>query len=169
MFEKLKESGWGILLSAFMILIFVIMIYGGVWLSSKLFPYLQIIFVITFLICLVVLLPMALFLRTRIYSGTWLYYSSFVFWVTLWVEGLLLTYILWGGFAVFIGLMGILMGVIPIAMLAALINGMWPELIELIALILLTFGTRYLGFRFLTSYYKAMELRELNAKISINN
>ena len=59
--------------------------------------------------------------------------------------GLLLTWMLWGGFAVMIGLFLCGVGVVPMAMLATLFSGMWLELGLLFLAIVLTFGTRILG------------------------
>jgi len=65
-----------------------------------------------------------------------------VFGATLWMEGLLLTLAIWGVGAVFIGLFLAGVGVVPIAMLATLIKGMWGPLIELVLLTIMTFGSR---------------------------
>jgi hypothetical protein len=59
--------------------------------------------------------------------------------------GLLLTWMLWGGFAVFIGLFLMGIGVVPIAMAATLFKGMWAELGLLVLAVVLTFGLRTLG------------------------
>ena len=59
--------------------------------------------------------------------------------------GLLLTLDLWGGCAAVIGLFLLGIGVVPIAMLATLFNGMWIELGLLVLAVVLTFGLRILG------------------------
>ena len=59
--------------------------------------------------------------------------------------GLLLTLALWGVLAVIIGLFLFGVGVVPIAMLATLFNGMWLELGLLFLAVILTFGCRLLG------------------------
>src|SRR5438046_9731864 len=53
---------------------------------------------------------------------------SYVFGATLWVWSLLLTYTLWGGFWLFIGLFMAGVGVVPLAMIATFFKGMWAEL-----------------------------------------
>jgi hypothetical protein len=58
------------------------------------------------------------------------------------LEGLLLTLAIWGVGAVFIGLFLAGVGVVPIAMLATLLKGMWGPLIELVLLTIMTFGSR---------------------------
>jgi len=74
-----------------------------------------------------------------------MYISSYVFGLTLWFLGLLLTYFTWGFLGVFIGLVLGGVGVVPVAMLAALINGEFFTLGILVFLTMLTFGTRALG------------------------
>lgn len=63
---------------------------------------------------------------------------------------------LWGGIAVFIGLFLLGVGVVPIAMLATLFNGMWSTLGELFLLLILTFGSRFLGI-YLVEKYEAQK------------
>ena len=61
---------------------------------------------------------------------------------------LLLTYIIWGAVAVFIGLFIAGVGVVPIAMLATAIKGEWAITGQIVLLLVLTFGSRMLGFYF---------------------
>ena len=68
--------------------------------------------------------------------------ASYVFGATLWMEGLLLTLAIWGVGAVVIGLFMAGVGVVPIAMLATLLKGMWAPLIELVVLTVMTFASR---------------------------
>lgn len=56
-----------------------------------------------------------------------------------------LTLALWGVVAVVIGLILLGVGVVPIAMLATLLNGMWAELGMLAVAVVLTYGFRTLG------------------------
>lgn len=58
------------------------------------------------------------------------------------MEGLLMTLFIWGWGGVFIGLFMGGVGVVPIAMLATLLNGVWGALIELVLLTIMTYATR---------------------------
>ena len=58
------------------------------------------------------------------------------------MEGFLITLSTWGTFAVVLGLLIAGIGVVPIAMLAALTHGEWMILLELVILTVLTFGCR---------------------------
>ncbi len=148
MWDKIKEVGLGLLvLFVFVgvILLIGLFLKGGVWLSAKVYPWLLLAFSLTLGITLFILIPLAFFQKTRKFSGNSMVISSYVFGLTLWVWGLLLTYTLWGGFAVFVGLFLLGVGVVPIAILATLIGGMWPTLGQLILLTVMTFGARFLG------------------------
>jgi len=92
-----------------------------------------------------ILVPLALIPPTRPWAGLGFFISSYLFGLTAWFMGLLLTWILWGGCAVVIGLVILGIGVVPIAMLATLLNGMWLELGLLILAVVLTYGLRVLG------------------------
>lgn len=124
----------------------VLFILGSVWLSTKVIPWLNLASEITFFVILILLLPLSIFPKTRSFAGSGMIFLSFIFGLNLWFLGLLLTYALWGAIAVIIGLFIIGIGVVPIAMLATLFNGMWKELGILFLLTFLTFGVRFLGF-----------------------
>jgi ATP-dependent protease ClpP protease subunit len=148
MWDRLKGGGAILLGIASLIAILLgiaLLINGGVYLGERIYPWLVKISGITLVVVLFLLLPLALFRRTRNFSGWGLSIASWVFGATLWVWGLLLTYQLWGGIALIIGLFLLGVGVVPIAMLATLFNGMWSTLGELLAVTALTFGLRIAG------------------------
>jgi hypothetical protein len=93
----------------------------------------------------VILTPLAIIPPTRHFAGSGFFIFSYVFGATGWCMGLLLTWVLWGGTAVLVGLFVFGIGVVPIAMLASLLNGMWVELGLLFLAVVLAFGLRILG------------------------
>lgn len=148
MWEKIKNLGWSVLgLGFFVILVLIIglFIHGGAWLGEKLYPWLVGISSLAFAALIFIFLPLSIFRKTRSFAGNCIMVTSYVFGATLWVWALLLTYYIWGGIAVFIGLFLLGIGVVPIAMFATGFKGMWPTLGELVLLTVLTFGARLLG------------------------
>jgi len=143
--EKLSNF-WGFFqVGAFIIiglLIISFFIDGMAWASAKLLPWFSVLTWFSFVIVVFILLPLAIPKKTREASSVALFIASYVFGATLWMVGLLLTMAIWGGTAVFIGLFLMGIGVVPIAMLATLINGIWWPFIELILLTIMTFGCR---------------------------
>jgi hypothetical protein len=123
----------------------VLFIVGGVAIGDKILPWLMLLSILTLGFNIVILLPLALIPPTRPWAGLGFFISSYVFGLTGWFMGLLLTWILWGGLAVVIGLLIMGIGVVPIGMLATLFNGMWAELGLLTLAVILTFGLRILG------------------------
>lgn len=97
-------------------------ILGGVWVSKHLLPWLTVISVVVFAIVIFVLLPLAIPRATRGFSSISIFIASYVFGATLWMFGLLLTYLTWGVGAVIFGLFFFGVGVVPIAMLATLLR-----------------------------------------------
>lgn len=77
--------------------------------------------------------------------------------------GLLLSWELWGPIAVIIGLFIFGIGVVPIAMLATLFNGMWIELGFLVLAIILTFGFRFFGIGLVEKAREMNEYKQGNA------
>lgn len=123
----------------------VLFIVGGVAIGEKILPWLILLSILNLYLNILILLPLALIPPTRAWAGVGFFISSYVFGLTGWFMGLLLTWILWGGLAVFIGLFIMGIGVVPIGMLATLFNGMWAELGLLFLAVVLTFGLRILG------------------------
>lgn len=101
--------------------------------------------IITFLVDLLILLPFCIFRKTKLYASIGLVCSSYIFGITLWFSGFNLTFELWGIVALIIGLAVVGLGVIPMAILATILNGLWSELILLVILGVLAYGTRILG------------------------
>jgi hypothetical protein len=122
-----------------------IFIHGGAWLSEKLYPWLAGLSFLALAFSVLALLPLAAFKETRGYSGTGFFIVSYVFGATLWVWSFLVTYALWGGFALIIGLFMAGIGVLPIALLASGVKGMWPLFGQLILVTVATFATRGFG------------------------
>ena len=123
----------------------VLFIVGGVYVGEKILPWLMALSIIAIGVCIVILPLFTLFSVTRAWAGLVFAMVSYVFGITGWFIGLLLTWMLWGGLAVLIGLFIFGVGVVPIAMLATLLKRMWPELGLLFLVVLLTFGSRFLG------------------------
>jgi hypothetical protein len=149
--ERIKGWGWSVVGFLFFIAIFfvaILFIHGGVWLADKILPLLAPISLLVLIFSILVLVPLGLFRKTRNFAGSCLYLVSFVFGITVWLEGLLDTYVLWGPFGVIVGLGLLGVGVVPVAMVLTLIKGMWPDLVELVVLVALTFGSRGLGLYF---------------------
>jgi len=147
---KSKISGIGagaltlVLIAAFLALP-VLFIIGGVWVAEKILPWLMLLSFLALAFIIVILFPLAIIRPTRPWAGLGFFISSYVFGLTGWFMGLLLTWTLWGGLAVIIGLFIFGIGVVPIAMLATLLNGMWLELAVLFMAVILTFGLRIAG------------------------
>lgn len=148
MMDKLKLIGsyiLGLCIFAGVILIAVMFVKGGVWLGARAYPWLLLIATLAFWVTVLIFLPLAIFRRTRVFAGMSTYFASYVFGLTLWFWSLLLTYSLWGIGGVVVGLFIMGIGVVPIAMLASLFNGLWSTLGQLVLLTVITLGSRFLG------------------------
>ena len=80
--------------------------------------------------------------RTRSLAATGLLLSSYLFGLTSWFMGLVLTWTLWGGGAVFVGLILMGVGVVPMGLLATLFRGDWGPFLLLLGAIIATFAVR---------------------------
>jgi hypothetical protein len=79
------------------------------------------------------------------FSGVAMFLLSYIFGTQTWVYSAIMTYVFWGGVAVFIGMFIFGVGVLPVAILASLLNGEWVILGNLLFGVFLTFGSRFLG------------------------
>jgi len=130
----------------------VVFIFGAVWVGDRVLPWLMWLCVWAVGFNILILLPLAVIPPTRRWAGLGFYLSSYVFGLTGWFMGLLLTWSLWVLFAVILGLLIMGVGVVPIAIVATLFNGMWPELGMLVLTVVLTYGLRLLGSWLFESY-----------------
>jgi hypothetical protein len=119
-----------------------VFLFGAAWASNTLLPWFTVFTGVAFAIVVLVLLPLAIPRTTRGFSSVALFIASYLFGATLWMEGFLLTLSLWGVFGVFVGLFMGGVGVVPVAMLATIIKGLWAPLIELVVLTIMTFASR---------------------------
>ena len=146
--DKLKSAaGWtfGIVVVIGLLALPFIFIKGAIWASEHVLPPLISVGWIALAIVLLVLLPLSIFKRLRGFTGTGIFIASYVFGLICWLIGFVVTYALWGLWAIIIGLLFLGGGVVPIGMLAALIKGEWQMLVALLVLAALTFGSRLLG------------------------
>lgn len=143
--DTLAGLGGFLIMGAFLVVVLAvagIFIFGAAWASTKLLPWFSVLTWVAFCVVVFILLPLAIPKATRGFSSIALFIASYVFGATLWMEALLFTLAIWGVGAVFIGLFLAGVGVVPIAMLATLLKGMWGPLVELVLLTIMTFGSR---------------------------
>ncbi|MEW6325097.1 MAG: hypothetical protein AB1515_06885 [Nitrospirota bacterium] len=146
--NTLKEIGSTALFIIFfigLILLGAMFLKGAIWLSATLYPWLVGISGTTLAITVFFLIPNAIFSPIPKIAGIGMVIASYVFGTTLWTMSLLLTYLLWGGWAVFIGLFIFGIGVVPMAMLAIALKGIWLGVGELALLLVLSLGLRFWG------------------------
>ena len=116
---------------------------GAEWCSAHLLPWFMLGCEIATAILFLILLPLCLIRKARGFAAIAILLISYVFGITVWMEGLLITLSTWGVGAVIFGLLFMGVGVVPIGMLAALFHRMWWELLDLIVLTVFTFGCRF--------------------------
>jgi hypothetical protein len=146
--SRLKKAGMFALgplaFAGFIALAFVLFL-GMIWASAKALPYLITASEIAIVVCVFVFLPLCILRKTRPWAGVAFFYASYVFGTMLFAYSCLFVVDAWGVGGLFIGLAFAGVGVVPVALLAALLHANWLVLAELVIDILLTFGTRGLG------------------------
>lgn len=148
MVDKIKEltgMAFGLLILIAVFSLPFVFIKGSLWASNHLLEPLIKIGWILVAIDILILLPLSIFKRLRGLTGGGIFLSSFIFGLVLWLMGFILTYSIWGLFAVIIGLFFLGIGVVPIALLATAISGYWEPFFTILVLLILTFGARILG------------------------
>lgn len=94
----------------------------------------------------IVLVLFAIIPKARGVVGLIIYISSYIYGLSAWIYGLAVTLALWGWLAVIIGIFLGGVGVVPIGMLAAIFNGEWGILWTLLLTVILTYGSRMIGY-----------------------
>ena len=146
--EKVKGAGSIILGLSFLVGMLAIgaaLLTGAaafsLWVLKWTFP----VFSIALMISVILLAPLSLIPSTRGFAAIGFTIASIVFSVILWVWGMSYTYLAWGLFGVIVGLVFLGVGVVPIAMLAALMHGDWSSLGLFIFAGLVTISLRVLS------------------------
>src|SRR6266516_592455 len=143
--QTLKAAGSVFLgIAAFLALVFLFALWvsGILWVSEKIVWYVWTAADIAFWVCLVVLLPLALFRVTRKASFFGIFGASFIFGLCTWILGFLTTYFFWGGFGIFVGLVLGIVGIVPVGILASLFHADWTSAIFLTIGLMLTYVAR---------------------------
>ena len=135
----------GIALFVGMAIAAVLYIRGLVWVSEHVIEYLMPLVVIAIMICLFILLPLAIFRKTRAASATGFFVASCLFGITTWILGFLTTLQYWGGFGVAIGLVLGIIGIVPLGIIASAFHSDWWSVGGLITGLIITYGIRALG------------------------
>jgi hypothetical protein len=162
--SKLKKAAFGVggyavgLIVICVVLFFIaLLLRGMVWASDKMMPWLVTASGIALLVCICIFLPLCIFRRTRPWAGVGYVYASYVFGLMLWAYSCLFVVYAWGYGALAVGLIFAGVGVVPVALLAAIFHAEWSVLLELVVSIVLTFGTRFLGLWLTTPKQEAGE------------
>jgi hypothetical protein len=151
--EALKGTGAVVVAlaaAAGLVLGLIWLIRTGVDVALWVLPWLQVFNEIAFAFCLLLLLPLAIFRKTRAISAIGFQIASYSFGASLWFYGLLVTYVFWGVMGVFVGLVLLGVGVVPVAAVAAIIHAEWDALGQIALGVFLTFGSRFLCVYLLT-------------------
>lgn len=146
--ETLKNIGWCLLGIAIFIVVSILtflLIRWGSGAAAIVIPYVNWASGIVFTICLLLLLPLAIFKKTRGIAGVGLFISSYIFGLSTWLSGFLITYSLWGVLGVIIGVFLAGIGVIATAIIALLIHGEWSLFGIMLLNVALIWGSRILG------------------------
>jgi hypothetical protein len=149
MWQKIKlfAVGTGYLwafigLACVVLLISLYLIKGGVWLGKTVFPLSILLTQLAFAASIFIFLPLSFIRRTYGFSAGGLTIASMVIGVGIWIWALLLTYHIWGAAGVFIGLFMMGVGVVPVALVATMVKGMWGIFGQLLLALALMWGMR---------------------------
>ena len=93
-------------------------------------------------ICAVLVSPLAALKRARGSVAAFMTAFSAVLGVTTWLWSFGVTLVLWGWWAVIVGVVLLGVGIVPVALVAATFEGEWTVFWQMIVAIAFVFGTR---------------------------
>ena len=100
---------------------------------------------LTFLACVLIVLPMSLFRRTRARAGVLLYLASWIFGIVTWLWCAVVTLLAWNWVVLLIGILFFGIGVVPLAMLGVVVAGEWVALLGIVVAVAMVFAARIGG------------------------
>jgi len=105
-------------------------------------PWITIASELTLTISVLLLLPLSFFRGTRHFACLAIVIAAWVLGVIVWLWSLVLTYSIWGWVGVTIGVFLAGVGVVPVALVATLVKGLWPLFWELSFMVAFIFAMR---------------------------
>jgi len=165
--KKATTFGLGLVFIILVIFVPVLLLRGMAWASERALPWLIDAGQISFAICGFLFLPLCIFRKTRPWAGFGFFVTSYVFGTELLAYSCVVTFAIWSYAGLILGLFLGGIGVVPIALLAALFAAFrhrtqWGLFGDLVFMILLTFGARFLGIYLSTPKYP----EELESKVT---
>lgn len=136
----------GILIFVAAVVLPATFLWGGLFLAGAALPFFAAATAAQCLITTVVMVPLAFFPGTRHLAGRGIRFLSYMFGLTVWLWGLMVTYQFWGFIPVFIGLFILGVGVVPMGIIAYGFEGMWLPMLQLGGGVIMVFATRIVGF-----------------------
>jgi len=115
----------GAILFVATILLSSIFLVGITWLTTVLYPFILFIRQLTLQSCFFILLPLGFFKTTRTFSATGFAISAMVMGITVWLFSVLTVFQLWGFGGLIAGIILGIVGIVPLALIAAAMNHMW--------------------------------------------
>jgi hypothetical protein len=149
MIDKMKTIGGtaiGVAVMVGMLFLGIAMLKGTASVGAWALPFLSTAVGYAAVYGLPLLILLALTRATRPAASFGFVIASYLFGITLWIWALLFVLYTWGWFAVIVGLGMAGVGVVPIALLAAVLRAEWSILGQLALGLVLTFGCRAFGF-----------------------
>jgi hypothetical protein len=107
------------------ILLSSIFLVGITWLATVLYPFILFIRHLTLESCFLILLPLSFFKTTRTFSATGFAVSAMIMAITVWLFSVLTVYQLWGFGGLIAGIILGIVGIVPLALIAAGLHHMW--------------------------------------------
>lgn len=130
--EKLQNMGGIILGLAIVVLLLsvgMIFVYGTTWLASYVQPIADTLNQYSLVIAFCILFPLSYFKKMRSFCMVGILISAIITGLNLWLASVVFVHTYWGSIGVFIGLVAGGVTIIPEAMLAAIIEGQWFDLV----------------------------------------
>lgn len=121
------------------------LLYGAVWISSRLYPLVLSLSAVGFTILVLNLVPSTIFKGSRRICGTGIVIVSYIWAVALWMYATLILYQTWGAIGMLLGFGLVGLGSIPLAGIDLLSRGEWLALGQVLASAVIILGIRRFG------------------------
>lgn len=142
--KNLAQTALGFAFLAALLLIPVAAIFGLGWAARHLPTLISAGWVVLFADVLI-LLPLSLSKRLRGFTGGAIIASAYLYGLITFLMSVVITWMLWGGWAVAAGVLFFGGTILPFALLAAMFKGMWNLVLMLVVLFGLTIGAGFVG------------------------
>lgn len=126
--KQIRDTIFGLIAVLLVVALLIVLFKGVTWLAETVYPYISYLSQILFSIAIFIFLPLIFFQKTKKFGVVATVGVGYFLALDLWLYSIITVHAYWGWVGLLVGLAMGGIGVIPIGLLAAGVNGDWSNI-----------------------------------------